>query len=97
MLARSALDLGLKSLKPGDWRLDDAKSLIGEALVAQRRFAQAEPLLIEAQKALTLAADAPNEVRRNAIRRLVDLYEAWERASPGQGKMTEAARWKARL
>jgi hypothetical protein len=97
LLARGAFDLGLKSLKPGDWRLAHAKSLIGQALVAQKKFAQAEPLLIEAQKDLALAADAPSEVRQNAIRRLVDLYEAWERASPGQGKMAEAERWKARL
>jgi len=96
LLARGALDLGLRSLQPGDWRLGNAKSVIGATLVAQKRFAQAEPLLLEAQKGLASATDAPEDIRQNAIRRLVDLYEAWEHASPGQGKMAEAARWKAR-
>jgi len=97
LLARGGLDLGLKSLKAGDWRLGRARSVIGEALAAQRKFAKAETFLLEGQKDLAAAADAPDDVRQSAIRRLVDLYEAWERTSPGQGKMAEAERWKARL
>ena len=97
LIARGALDLGRQSLGAGDWRLGDTRSLIGATLLAQKKFAPAEPLLLEAQEALAASAEAPAEVRRRAIRRLVDLYEAWERASPGQGKMAEAARWKARL
>lgn len=97
LLARGGLELGFRSLKAGDWRLGHARSLIGEALATQRKFAKAETLLLEGQKDLAAASDAPEHAKRQAVRRLVDLYEAWERASPGQGKMAEAARWKARL
>lgn len=97
LIARGALDLGRQSLGAGDWRLGDTRSLIGETLLAQKKFAAAEALLLEAQESLASAGEAPAEIRKKAVRRLVDLYEAWERASPGQGKMEEAARWKARL
>lgn len=97
LIARGALDLGRQSLGGEDWRLSDTRSLIGEALLAQKKFAQAEPLLLEAQESLAAAGAAPANARRKAVQRLVDLYAAWERASPGQGKMAEAARWKARL
>ena len=97
LIARGALDLGRQSLGEGDWRLSDTRSLIGETLLAQKKFAQAEPLLLEAQEKLAASAEAPVDARRKAIHRLVDLYESWELGSPGQGKMAEAARWKARL
>jgi hypothetical protein len=84
-------------LRAEDWRLSDTRSLIGETLVAQKKFAAAESLLVEAQKELAAAVEAPTDTRKRAIRRLVDLYEAWERTSPGQGKMAEAARWRTRL
>ena len=73
------------------------RALIGEALGAQKKFSSAEALLLDAQKSLAAAAEAPAGVKRKAIQRLVDLYEAWERASPGQGKMAEAAHWRERL
>jgi hypothetical protein len=97
LIARGAFELGRQSLAAGDWRLSDARSLIGETLVAQKKFAAAESLLVEAQKELAAAVEAPADTRKRAIRRLVDLYEAWERTSPGQGKMAEAARWRTRL
>lgn len=97
LIARGALELGRLGLGAGDWRLDDTKSLIGEALGAQRKFAPGEALLLDAQESLAAAPETPAGVRRKAIQRLVDLYEAWERASPGQGKMAEAARWRERL
>lgn len=97
LIARGALELGRQTFEAGDWRLGDTRSLIGEALLAQKKFATAESLLLQAQKELAAAVETPAEVRSKAVGRLVDLYEAWERASPGQGKMAEAARWKARL
>ncbi|MBX7187213.1 MAG: hypothetical protein K1Y01_18875 [Vicinamibacteria bacterium] len=97
LIARGALDLGRQSLGAEDWRLSDNRSLIGETLRAQKKFSSAESLLIEAHKELSAAVAAPPEARKKTIRRLVDLYEAWERVSPGKGKMAEAARWKALL
>ena len=97
LLARGALKLGLETLKADDWRLAGARAVAGEALAARGRFAQAEPFLLKAQAGLETAADAPEEAKKKAVRDLVALYEAWERASPGQGKMAEAARWKARF
>ena len=36
----------------GDWRIAQAQSLLGAALIAQQRYAEAEPLMIAADRVL---------------------------------------------
>ena len=36
----------------GDWRIAQTQSLLGAALVAQKRYAEAEPLMIAADRGL---------------------------------------------
>ena len=84
-----------EKIQPGAWTTAQTRSLLGEALAGQREFLAAEPLLLDAQKALTerrgtirsLDRDAP---LRDAAERLVRLYEAW-------GKPEKATAWKAKL
>jgi hypothetical protein len=78
--------------------LADLQSLFGECLVRQRKFAEAEPLLLAGYKGMKQRADrrdqpggSPPTVRlTEALERLVRLYEA-------TGKPDEAARWRKEL
>ena len=86
------------------WRLPDTRSRLGFAIVVRAvnepglspeartaRFAEAEKLLLASSAALDAdTTSAINSYRRDAVSRLVRLYEAWP--NPG-----EAAHWKARL
>ena len=59
--------------------------------IRSARFAEAEKLLLASSAALDAdTTSAINSYRRDAVSRLVRLYEAWP--NPG-----EAAHWKARL
>jgi serine/threonine-protein kinase len=66
-----------------------AESRLGETLVAQRRLAEAEPLLLDGYRKLRSISGFA-ERRQSAIRRLADLYDAWERPA-------EADRYRALL
>ena len=93
--------LRIRSLAPGivpsrrrtfiedDWSVGATKSLLGAALLAQRRYEEAETILLDAQRDL---ASVPSLRRELTVttRRLVDLYEAW-------GKPAKAADYRAQL
>jgi hypothetical protein len=74
--------------------LFNTKSLLGGALAGQKKFQEAEPLLVEGYSGMKQreAKIPPAGKTRlpEAIRRLVDLYTAWE-------KPAEAEKWRARL
>ena len=62
------------TMEPRDWRIAQAKSLLAASLVAQRRYADAEPLMLAADRDL---ADVPGpQARERASNRsrLVALY-----------------------
>ncbi|MCB1035887.1 MAG: tetratricopeptide repeat protein, partial [Acidobacteria bacterium] len=88
-LLRQRRDLWQKTLA-GSWFLPFADSVLGEALLAQRRFAEAEPLLVSGYEGLKgLRGEGfPRTLR--ALTAVVDLYEAW-------GKGPEAERYRALL
>jgi tetratricopeptide (TPR) repeat protein/tRNA A-37 threonylcarbamoyl transferase component Bud32 len=79
---------------PGNWSRYETMSLLGEALLGQGRYAEAELLVVdgyEGIKAREVRIMAPERYRlREAAVRVVRLYEAW-------GKMDQAAAWKAKL
>jgi serine/threonine-protein kinase len=54
-----------------------ARSIRGECLVALRRYDEAEPLLIESYQMLKTSQGAHNPRTRDALRRLIGLYENW--------------------
>jgi serine/threonine protein kinase len=76
------------------WQAANARSLLGAALLGQKRNGDAEPLLRAGYDGLKKDEPAlPPQARGNvtgALQRLVDLYEA-------TGKKDEAARWRKEL
>ena len=91
---RECLEIKEKT-QPGDWTTAVARSLLGEALTGQRAFQAAEPLLLDAQKALSERREKSLPHRRDvtlheAAERVIRLYEAW-------GKPQLANDWKKRL
>jgi eukaryotic-like serine/threonine-protein kinase len=79
---------------PDDWWRYDASSLLGEALLGQGRYAEAEPLIVagyEGMKAREARIPVPERSRlREAAERIVRLFEAWN-------KPDQATEWKAKL
>ena len=90
---RSVLVLCPKKLSD-NWLTFNARSLLGGALLGQKRYEEAEPLLLSGYKGLIESEDTippAGKVRvKVALQRLVQLYEAW-------GKPSKAALWKKEL
>jgi serine/threonine-protein kinase len=76
---RRALTLRAKSLKPSHWRLCETQVALGENLTAQKRYAEAEPLLVESHDNLNASLSGRDPRTQAARRRLVALYEAWQK------------------
>jgi tetratricopeptide (TPR) repeat protein len=77
------------------WRIASARSLLGGALLGQKKYADAAPLLLQGYEGLRKDADKiPAAVRQErqieALDRLVQLYESWDRKS-------EADTWRKKL
>jgi tetratricopeptide (TPR) repeat protein len=97
---------------PEYWRVAAARSLLGESLVGQgtvlieskpaeasAKFVEAEPLLLDGYDGMKNSVGMPKRVdhMREALERIVRLYEAWDDAEPGQGHAEKSADWRARL
>ncbi len=74
---RETLELRRANLPEGHWRIAAAQSSLAEALTAQKRFEEAEALLLTALPALAESKDASAEAKANVKKRAVALYEAW--------------------
>ncbi len=87
---RECLTIREKAI-PNHWLTSDTKSLLGEALAGQKKFEEAEPLLIAGYEGLKKhEKEIPEGEKKRipeAARRLVNLYTAWE-------KPEEAAKWQ---
>ncbi len=90
---RECLTIREKKL-PDDWVHFHTKSLLGGALAGQKKFQEAEPLLVEGYSGMKAReAKIPPAAKTRlpeAIQRLVDLYVAWE-------KPEQAAEWQKQL
>ena len=84
----------LRKVQPDDWRTFDTESMLGEALLGQKKYDAAEPLLLSGyegmkrRKERISLADQPRLIR--SLERLVTLYESW-------GKTDAAMRWRKQL
>jgi non-specific serine/threonine protein kinase/serine/threonine-protein kinase len=89
-LLREALSIREKKL-PDDWSTFEAQSLLGGSLLAQKKYAEAEPYLIRGYEGLKSRAEsipAPSrKVRPEALERIVRLYQEW-------GKKDKAEEWR---
>ena len=80
--------------QPDEWTTFNAQSMLGEALYGQKKFAEAEPLLVQGYVGMKeRAPKIPNEGKHRlaeALVRLVQLYDA-------SGKPHDATRWRKEL
>ena len=72
-----------------------------DATGATAKLQEAEPLLLEGYASLKDNSAIPPQWRdqrlRQALERIVKLYEAWDRVAPDAGYAEKAAEWRARL
>jgi len=80
--------------QPDEWTTFNSRSMLGGALLGQKKFAEAEPLLLagyEGMKQRKAKIPPQGKVRlTEALERLVQLYEALE-------KKDEATKWRKEL
>jgi serine/threonine protein kinase len=68
-----------KRYPAGDWRIAQAQSLLGAALMAQKQYAEAEPLMVAADRGLKPVPGIQERERAANRERLVALYHALRR------------------
>jgi len=88
-LAREAMQFNRKN-EPDDWQGFRAESLLGASLAGQKKYAEAEPLLLEGYRGMLARKDriaVPDRYHLDRAREwIVRLYQAW-------GKPEKAAEW----
>ncbi|MEM7584841.1 MAG: tetratricopeptide repeat protein, partial [Acidobacteriota bacterium] len=82
-LARQALE-NLRKSKPGHWRIAHAESVLGGSLAAVGDYARAEALLLRSYPIRKASHDACSRYNRDAMQRLVQLYETWGKPEVAQ-------------
>ncbi len=70
---------------------------LSEVLEKQRRFADAETVLLEACTIGEKTTETDAASRRRPIERLIQLYESWYRAEPRSNRCAAVAEWRQRL
>ena len=92
-LARESLEFYQKQL-PDDWQRFHAESLLGASLAGQKRYTEAEPLLLEGSRGMAARKDrigVPDWYHVHLARNwLAQFYQAW-------GKPEKAAKWQQSL
>jgi hypothetical protein len=89
-LLSEALGIRRQTLATADRRIRLAESAQGECLAAQRRFVEAERLLVGSVEQLVATPGTAPIRRRQAIGRTIALFHSWE-------KPAEADAWRAKL
>ena len=84
---RRALEVREGLYPAGDWRIGQAQSLLGASLLAQRRYAEAEPLMLAADQSLKPVPGRQGWDRDANRARLASLYEQ-------QGDSTRASAYR---
>jgi tetratricopeptide (TPR) repeat protein len=89
-LAREVMEFDRKK-KPDDWQGFRAESLLGASLSGQKKYAEAEPLLLEGYQGMAARKgrmDVPSWYHLDRAREwTVQLYQAW-------GQPEKAAEWR---
>ncbi len=98
-LLREALTLRERLFPDGHalaWLRHSTESLLGAALACQGRVVEAEPLLVGAFERMD---PPPREAtrKRDALERVVRLYESWDVIEPAKGHDAKAEEWRRRL
>jgi tetratricopeptide (TPR) repeat protein len=99
-LARDVLNSVEQTAPGGRRRFSIAQLILGAVLLEQKKYSDAEPLLISGYEEIKQHADElPNyrPLRENALQRITQLYKLWDEAVPGSGKSAQAEIWLERL
>jgi hypothetical protein len=95
--AEKTLQQGLaiwQQQQPQAVRRFDCESMLGAALAAQKKYSEAEPLLVHSADVFKAAAPklapAHRPLALAAVQRVIELYDAW-------GRPEDAARWRQEL
>lgn len=78
-ILHEAVKLRSESLLEEHYWVALAKEALGEGLITQQRFGEAEPFLMESYKTLTLRLGQRDPRTKEAARQLVNLYELWHK------------------
>ena len=79
---RAVLSAREKLYPPGDWRIAQTQSLLGAALAAQKRYAEAEPLMIAADHGLMPVPGIQERERAANRARLAILHHSSPHSQP---------------
>ena len=92
-MARESLEIGEK-MSPDEWKTFSSRSLLGGALLGEKKYADAEPLLISGFEGMRdREAKIPHNRKmllRQALVRLVQFYEVTDQPE-------KVAKWKETL
>ena len=78
LLARA--QVALRSRLPADdWQIQELESLMGAVFLERRLFEAAEPCLVDSYRALEKTRGSEAIYTKQALERLIRLYEAWEK------------------
>lgn len=89
-LYRQAIETAKRVLPTGDRSIPQYQSGYGACLTKLEQFQEAEEHLLAGYEGLKEALGEKHKRTRQALQRLVELYEAW-------GKSDQAAEWRAEL
>jgi eukaryotic-like serine/threonine-protein kinase len=87
---RQALAIRNRLSPKGSAAIAKAEGALGECLMTQKRYSEAEPLLVESYNSLTAGQEANSPRTIEAAQRLITLYDA-------AGNATEAQKYRALL
>ena len=88
-LLREGLAIREQTLPASSWLIGRTKSALGQSLCDQGLFAESEPLIVGGYEAMAGGLEAPALRRREAMDRIIALYEKW-------GKPEQAEQWRKR-
>jgi hypothetical protein len=93
-LRREATAISLKGGNYSVRALTESCYDLADLLQVQGKFADAEPVLLDASAYLQSRPSAHRFFQRAVIERLVHFYEAWDHAVPNSDKDTKATDWR---
>ncbi|MFQ5474148.1 MAG: tetratricopeptide repeat protein, partial [Dehalococcoidia bacterium] len=96
-LLREALSIRAGALGADHWLTVLARGELGRCLVAQGRFEEAEPLIMNAFKVAGDRRSRFPRIAQAAGQNVVRFFDAWAAAEPGTGHDAQATAWRAKL
>ena len=74
---RGSFRVRRRTVREDDWSLGATRSLLGACLLAERRYPEAEDMLLDARRQLEALPASGGAEMKVAIARLIELYVAW--------------------